>query len=195
MKKFAIVNRYAPQKPVGYLEYDEKKESFHVRIAPDVHPNDLPFIMMLFAKRGIYDMTPEWSIRWVRDRIVPPGRQNIGQILKNHGLKHYDEMTIIESTKGRCAQDDFEIVPASEKANIRNCTISPVKQFAPVEIRSIRNRCNLSQQCFAKCLGVTTKAVEAWESGRTTPNGAACRLLEMAQKNPRFFSEIGIVKE
>lgn len=194
MKKFAIVNRYAPKHIVGYLEYNEKKEEFKVTSMKDVPPSKLPFIMQLFAEKGIYELDPEWSARWVRDRIVPSGRQNIGAILKEHGLQFYNEMVILENTRGRCVQDDFEIVPVKDE-DPPFCRITPIKTFSPAQIKQIRNQCKLTQACFAKCLGVTSKAVEAWESGRTRPNGAACRLLEIAQKNPRFFADIGIVKK
>ena len=47
-----------------------------------------------------------WSGLWVQQRIVPQDRQNIGQVLKENGLKEYDEFQLLMLTKGRCAQDD-----------------------------------------------------------------------------------------
>lgn len=44
---------------------------------------------------------------WVRQRIVPPDRQNIGQILKANGLEEYDEFSLLMFGSGRCAQDDY----------------------------------------------------------------------------------------
>lgn len=110
MKTFAIVNSYGKSRPVGYLRYDSDREEFRISIAKDVSPNELPLMLEAFSKRGVYEVPPEWSLRWVQERIVPPNRQNIGGILKAHGLQFYDEAAIIENTRGICSQDDFELV-------------------------------------------------------------------------------------
>lgn len=52
---------------------------------------------------------------WVRQRIVPPDRQNIGQILKANGLEEYDEFSLLMLGSGRCAQDDYYLFPLSEE--------------------------------------------------------------------------------
>lgn len=82
-----------------------------------------------------------------------------------------------------------------EKADvvIHKVTISEVKTFTPSEIKSIRQNANMTQSTFAACIGVTKKAVEAWEGGRSKPDGAARRTLGLIQKNPRFADEVGII--
>jgi putative transcriptional regulator len=40
---------------------------------------------------------------------------------------------------------------------------------------------------FAGSLGISPKTVEAWENGRTKPEGASCRLLEIVRDNPGFL--------
>lgn len=42
-------------------------------------------------------------------------------------------------------------------------------------------------------MGVSIKTVEAWEAGRNHPDGAACRLLYLTQKDPSFPVSSGIV--
>ena len=42
-------------------------------------------------------------------------------------------------------------------------------------------------------MGVSIKTVEAWEAGRNHPDGAACRLLYLTQKDPSFPVNSGIV--
>ena len=42
-------------------------------------------------------------------------------------------------------------------------------------------------------MGVSVKTVEAWEAGRKHPDGAACRLLYLTQKDPLFPVNSGIV--
>lgn len=45
----------------------------------------------------------------------------------------------------------------------------------PEEIRRIRERSFLSQEAFAKELGVSFSTVNRWEAGRTKPNLAAMK--------------------
>ena len=43
-------------------------------------------------------------------------RQNIAQILRDNGLKTYDEFALLMLSSGRCEQDDYYLVPIEEKA-------------------------------------------------------------------------------
>ena len=61
------------------------------------------------------------------------------------------------------------------------------------EIKQIRLNADMTQSTFAACIGVTKKAVEAWEGGRSKPDGAARRTLGLLQMNPRFADEAGII--
>jgi putative transcriptional regulator len=67
------------------------------------------------------------------------------------------------------------------------------KKLTTSAIRSIRSKLNLSQPVFAKYLGVSDKAVKAWEQGLSTPSGAAARLLEIAQKNVNIFKKLVMI--
>lgn len=72
-------------------------------------------------------------------------------------------------------------------------TITPVVSFSADEIKAIRNSTGMTQSLFAKFMGVSTKTVEAWESGRNHPEGAACRMLALTKANPSFPSSSGII--
>ena len=43
---------------------------------------------------------------------------------------------------------------------------------------------NKTQAGLAEVLGMTGKAVEAWEAGRNIPSGAADKILRVMQKHP-----------
>ena len=60
----------------------------------------------------------------------------------------------------------------------------PPKRMKPAEIRQIRESLNASQPVFASFLGVSTKAVQAWERGLRGPQRTALRLLTVAKSNP-----------
>lgn len=79
------------------------------------------------------------------------------------------------------------------KARTTTLTVEPIERFKPEEIRLIRKETGLTQMLFAKYMGVSVKTVEAWESGRNHPEGAACRLLSMTRNDPTFPRKSGIV--
>lgn len=72
--------------------------------------------------------------------------------------------------------------------------IEPVRSFSGEEVKSIRISANLTQLAFAAVLGVSKKAVEAWECGRNTPSGSACRLLSMMEKDPNLPKKYGFIE-
>ncbi len=80
------------------------------------------------------------------------------------------------------------------KAKTTTLTISPVRRFAPEEIKTIRKETGLTQVLFAKFMGVSVKTVEAWEAGRNHPDGTACRLLALTETDPMFPRSSGIVR-
>ena len=64
-------------------------------------------MLELLAQRGERFVGPAQSLRWVQERIAPSGHQNIGQVLKAHGIREYDEFALLMSSGGACSQDDF----------------------------------------------------------------------------------------
>ncbi len=76
---------------------------------------------------------------------------------------------------------------------VHKMSVSAVPDFTAEEIRQIRLNSNMTQSMFAACIGVTKKAVEAWEGGRSHPDGAARRTLGLMQKNPTFAQDTGIL--
>ena len=71
-------------------------------------------------------------------------------------------------------------------------TIAPVEELKADDVKAIRKAANMTQEAFAACIGVAKKTVEAWEGGRSNPDGAARRLLGLVMNNPFFFEECGV---
>lgn len=86
-----------------------------------------------------------------------------------------------------------------EKGNLstRKKTISivPLKHYSSSKLKSIRKSTHLSQSLFARVMGVSNKTIEAWESGRNHPDGAATRLLSLIEKNPNFPYDEKIIEK
>lgn len=79
------------------------------------------------------------------------------------------------------------------KARTNTMSISPVPDFEAAEIKSIRNELGLTQVLFAGFMGVSTKTVEAWESGRNMPDGPARRMLSMLKADPALPQRFNII--
>ena len=94
MRRFSIKNKVYQDKIVGYLNYDEQKHEYEIEIPEDVKSVEAPMIMADFIERNQRKIGKEWSLRWVKQRVIPPERQNIGQILRKNGMESYDEFPL-----------------------------------------------------------------------------------------------------
>ena len=56
-------------------------------------------------------------------------------------------------------------------------------------IAELRSRLKLSQPVFAGALNVSSETVRAWEQGKRRPDGAALRLLQVAEQHPEVILE------
>lgn len=55
-----------------------------------------------------------------------------------------------------------------------------------IRVKTIREEMRATQKEFAYILGVSTRTVEAWESGRSHPNGSATRLMQFILSSPNI---------
>lgn len=116
MKIFAIRDESADiQKDLGYLFYYEIEKNFYIELPENADPWETPLLLDSFVKRNETTINSYWSKIWVQQRIIPPDRQNIGEILRDNHLKEYDEYALLTLAMGRCAQDHYYLVPIDEK--------------------------------------------------------------------------------
>jgi len=141
MKSYAIydadLNRTTA---IGYLFYYEKAEEFVIELCEDLDEWDAPLLFQGLVRQGIYTVSKEDSLLWVKERVIPSGRQNIGMILKNHRLKKYSEMALLALSKGRCSQDSCYLGEVQEgevpenivermRKNVQECFVTGDKQL------------------------------------------------------------------
>ena len=108
MRIFAIKSEAdISKKELAYLLYYEKERRFYIELPEEADPWETPLLLSSFIKRGEKTINSYWSLMWVRQRIIPSDRQNIGQVLKENGMEEYDEFKLLMSGQGRCAQDDY----------------------------------------------------------------------------------------
>lgn len=116
MKIFVIRDETAEvQKDLAYLLYYEVEKRFYIELPEHADPWETPLLLDAYAKRGETTVNSYWSKIWVQQRIIPTDRQNIAEILRDNHLDEYDEFSLLMLAMGRCAQDDYYLVPVDEK--------------------------------------------------------------------------------
>jgi putative transcriptional regulator len=61
---------------------------------------------------------------------------------------------------------------------------SRVFEFEQINVQSLRKKYGLSQDKFARLLGISVSTLRNWEQGRRKPEGPARVLLRVAAKHP-----------
>ena len=115
MVVFEIRNREEHKRLLGYLLYYEQSRRFFSELLSEVDEWSAPFIFSGQVKKKIYSIDSIWSAKFVNQRIIPSDRQNLGTILKEHGLREYDEFKLLQLSEGRCAQDELYLVRIAKK--------------------------------------------------------------------------------
>jgi len=108
MKVYAIKNDNFSEVP-AYLIYSKAGDKFYIELSENTDPWKTPLMLSTFAEKEITTIDPYHSKMWVRQRIIPTDRQNLGQILRDNGMRAYNEYELLLLGHGRCAQDDYYI--------------------------------------------------------------------------------------
>lgn len=78
-----------------------------------------------------------------------------------------------------------------KRKDLRTTTLPrPPKVLTRQEIISLRERFNVSQNVFARCLNISVKTLQGWEQGLGKPSGASLKLLELVARNPDILEII-----
>lgn len=142
MKIFAIRDATDEAgKNLAYLLYYEIGKKFYIELPEDSDVWETPLLLDSFIKKGEHSVNSYWSKIWVQQRIVPPDRQNIAEILKNHGLKEYDEYSLLMIASGRCEQDDYYLSAIDEST----LPVSITERFSRKieDVAALKNNCLL----------------------------------------------------
>jgi putative transcriptional regulator len=63
-------------------------------------------------------------------------------------------------------------------------------EFAEPDVRLLRERYGLTQEKFARLLGISVATLRNWEQGRRKPEGAARVLLHVAARHPEAVLDV-----
>ncbi len=115
MRIFAIKDEeLSVQTTLAYLLYYEKPRAFYIELPDTADPWETPLLLSSFLKKGERTINAYWSMVWVRQRIIPQDRQNLGVVLKENKLDEYDEFELLMLADGRCAQDSCYLAEITE---------------------------------------------------------------------------------
>lgn len=72
-----------------------------------------------------------------------------------------------------------------------NPKIAVRKRSLPtIDVAALRKALNMTQVAFSSILGVSSRTVEAWESGRSTPTPTAKKLMSLIQEDHSLVSRL-----
>lgn len=166
MRRFEIIDgSRRGGRPCAWLICHEPEERFEIELARHATAGDVPAMLMPFAQKGQRTIGHDWAIRWVQERIVPPSRQNLGQVLRANGMSVYDELQLIISSQGRCSQDDFYIREVAGESVQRE----PVARLGR-ELSALRVERGMTQKALSDITGVDQAVISRIENGRENPS-------------------------
>lgn len=89
----------------GVLTYNLHTKQFRFQLQPGYTYWEYPPTIDTAFRLGMTELSPELMKMFIQERIIPPSRVNIANILQAAGLKEYDEFGMLMYCKGRCCQD------------------------------------------------------------------------------------------
>ena len=141
MKIYAIYDKEKDwDMAIGYLFYYEKANEYIIELNDCLNEWEAPILFQGLVNKGIYTVPKDIALLWIRERVIPSGRQNIGSILKNAKLKEYNEMALLELSKGKCSQDSCYIEKISSEElpeDIRRRSDKNIFECFPTEDKQI----------------------------------------------------------
>ena len=132
----------------GVLSYDAKTGEFSFECAEGIREDEVPLVFAPFVARGERVIPSRWVKAWVEERIPPATRQNIGEVLRDHGLTAYDPCELLVSSRGRSTQDDFylrEIVHDDRWALMMGDVLTRAREKAGITQEELAERSGVSQ--------------------------------------------------
>jgi hypothetical protein len=86
------------------------RQDRHIELDEDAKPEDVPYLMRDNFKNGerVFD-DAGWFGKWIRNRVVPPNRDNIDEILEDVGISHYDPYALFIFASGGYNLDGYWI--------------------------------------------------------------------------------------
>ncbi len=79
---------------------------------------------------------------------------------------------------------------AYEKGTATAATFARKRSLPDVDVAEIRKSLSMTQRVFADMLGVSTRTVESWECGKTTPTPTAKKLMYLIREDHTIVQKL-----
>ncbi len=167
-------------RPVGVLLYYEKQETCIIELMDDLNEWTAPLLFTSYVKHHIYTIPRDVSFLWVKERVIPSGRQNIGDILAHHHMESYHEMKFLEISEGKCSQDSLcirktdrlpEYVSRRRKTNIVDCVLLDEQQLLCFFANGDTRKIDLKQLIDIDGVDKVVKNDNLYRSGQVGTDG------------------------
>ena len=141
-----------------------------------------------FVKQG-KEIPSRWVRAWVDERIAPPSRQNIGEVLRANGLVTYDPVTLLAVGEGRSTQDGFYLREVGD--GVRG------GRELGIHLAAARERAGMTQEELARRSGVSQDNISLFERGGGNPTVRTLERLArgMGTRLQISFKEDGLTDE
>lgn len=156
--------------PCAFLTYGENDE-LRIEISESSTVDDVPAFFIPFVEKDERVINGALAMRWLRERIVPSGRQNLGEVLKAAELNEYSELALLRNGEGRSSQDSFlvqEIEP-SKGPESGKCLREERRAALGAALKARRVAKGLSQKELADRVSMKQPALSKIESGNANP--------------------------
>lgn len=156
--------------PCAYLIYDENDE-LRIEISEGSTVDEVPAFFIPFVEKGERIISGTFAMRWLRERIVPSGRQNLGEVLRAAELNEYNELALLQNGEGRSSQDSFlvqEIKPSKDPESGK-CLREERRAALGAALKARRVAEGLSQKELADRVSMKQPALSKIESGNANP--------------------------
>jgi len=163
MRRFELIDsEQRGTRPCAVIKCDQGRGTFGATVAEWAGPNDVPVQFSPTVESGRREVPSRWVKAWVEERIAPPSRQNIGEILRAHGLEHYDALELLLSNEGRSTQDGFYLREITEG----------YRESARLgeQVSRARHQAHLTQEGLADKSGVRQETISRIERGDASPS-------------------------
>lgn len=154
--------------PCAFMRYADDI-GFEINIDSDVSVDEVPAFFVPFVEKEERYIGADLALRWVRERVPPPGRQNLGEILDAHGLSEYSELALLRAGRGESSQDSF-VVEEIDEASYESGRVDRMvqrRQKLGQEIKARRMGLGMSQRELADAIGIDQPALSRIEAGKT----------------------------
>ena len=110
LKRFLLKEDNGSEGPWPIIQYDDSTKEWNIIVPKNTPMENVPLIPRIYCfEKGENPVSHEHTLMFIKERIPPAARQNIDIILRDIGMKYYNEYELLVAYQAKSTQDDFYI--------------------------------------------------------------------------------------